>query len=57
MAWSGGHGQAKARDPSGRTGSDRSQCTIWGGFMADPAGTIHYHDRANPAIGGIGTCF
>ncbi|MEV1146262.1 hypothetical protein [Micromonospora sp. NPDC049799] len=35
----------------------RGGCTIWGGFMADPAGTIHYHDRANPAIGGIGTCF
>ena len=32
-------------------------CTIWGGFMADVSGTIHYHDRANPAIGGIGTCF
>ena len=32
-------------------------CTIWGGFMADPTGTIHYHDRANPAVGGIGTCF
>ncbi|SCL61603.1 hypothetical protein GA0070606_3469 [Micromonospora citrea] len=32
-------------------------CVIWGGFMADPTGTIHHHDRANPAIGGIGTCF
>ncbi|MGC4792204.1 hypothetical protein ACLQ22_30820 [Micromonospora sp. DT178] len=32
-------------------------CIIWGGFMADPSGAIHYHDRANPAIGGIGTCF
>ncbi|MEU6075400.1 hypothetical protein [Micromonospora sp. NPDC047074] len=35
----------------------RGGCTIWGGFMADPSGAIHYHDRANPAIGGIGTCF
>ena len=35
----------------------RGGCTIWGGFMADPSGTIHYHDRANPAIGGIVTCF
>ncbi|MEU4772748.1 hypothetical protein [Micromonospora sp. NPDC023644] len=32
-------------------------CIIWGGFMADPSGTIHRHDRVNPAIGGIGTCF
>ncbi len=32
-------------------------CTIWGGSMADTSGTIHHHDRANPAIGGIGTCF
>lgn len=35
----------------------RGGCIIWGGFMADPSGTIHYHERANPAIGGIGTCF
>ncbi|MCM0677226.1 hypothetical protein NCC78_21410 [Micromonospora phytophila] len=35
----------------------RGGCTIWGGLMADPTGTIHYHDRANPAVGGIGTCF
>ncbi|SCL21622.1 hypothetical protein GA0074692_1217 [Micromonospora pallida] len=32
-------------------------CTIWGGLMEDSTGTVHYHDRANPAIGGIGTCF
>ncbi|SCG19536.1 hypothetical protein GA0070610_5913 [Micromonospora echinofusca] len=35
----------------------RGGCIIWGGFMADAGGTIHYHERANPAIGGIGTCF
>ncbi|MEV4480287.1 hypothetical protein [Micromonospora coxensis] len=35
----------------------RGNCTIWGGLMADPDGTVHHHDRANPAIGGIGTCF
>ncbi|RKN38695.1 hypothetical protein D7223_30725 [Micromonospora endolithica] len=35
----------------------RGGCVIWGGSVADPAGTVHQHDRANPAIGGIGTCF
>ncbi|MGB2572212.1 hypothetical protein ACPFP2_27775 [Micromonospora citrea] len=35
----------------------RGNCTIWGGLMAAPDGTVHHHDRANPAIGGIGTCF
>lgn len=34
-----------------------SGCAIWGGFMADASGTIHWHDRANPAIGGAVTCF
>ncbi|MET8910182.1 hypothetical protein [Micromonospora sp. NPDC004551] len=32
-------------------------CAIWGGSMTDPAGTVHQHDRANPAIGGAVTCF
>ncbi|MCW3816450.1 hypothetical protein ONA91_18550 [Micromonospora sp. DR5-3] len=32
-------------------------CAIWGGAMADPSGTLHRHDRANPAIGGAVTCF
>ncbi|MEV4199595.1 hypothetical protein [Micromonospora globbae] len=35
----------------------RGGCAIWGGYAADLSGTISYHDRANPAIGGIGTCF
>ncbi|MDH6463384.1 hypothetical protein M2302_003576 [Micromonospora sp. A200] len=35
----------------------RGGCIIWGALMADPDGTVHHHDRANPAIGGIGTCF
>ncbi|MGW3606928.1 hypothetical protein [Micromonospora sp. NPDC005161] len=35
----------------------RGGCTIWGGLMGDPGGAVHHHDRANPAIGGIGTCF
>ncbi|MET8311229.1 hypothetical protein [Micromonospora sp. NPDC005173] len=35
----------------------RGGCAIWGGLMADPTGAISHHDRANPAIGGIGTCF
>ncbi|RLP98323.1 hypothetical protein [Micromonospora sp. CV4] len=35
----------------------RGSCTIWGGLMADPGGAVHHHERANPAIGGIGTCF
>ncbi|MBQ0906907.1 hypothetical protein [Micromonospora sp. U21] len=35
----------------------RGGCTIWGGLMADPGAAVHHHDRANPAIGGIGTCF
>ncbi|MGY0006936.1 hypothetical protein [Micromonospora sp. I033] len=32
-------------------------CAIWGGSMTDPAGVVHHHDRANPAIGGAVTCF
>ncbi|MEU5720840.1 hypothetical protein [Micromonospora sp. NPDC047738] len=32
-------------------------CAIWGGAMADASGTLHRHDRANPAIGGAVTCF
>ncbi|MEU1687482.1 hypothetical protein [Micromonospora sp. NPDC005707] len=32
-------------------------CAIWGGSMTDPAGVVHRHDRANPAIGGAVTCF
>lgn len=32
-------------------------CAIWGGAMADANGTLHHHDRANPAIGGAVTCF
>lgn len=32
-------------------------CAIWGGSMTDPAGAVHQHDRANPAIGGAVTCF
>ncbi|SCE72202.1 hypothetical protein GA0074695_0589 [Micromonospora viridifaciens] len=35
----------------------RGGCAVWGGFMADASGTIHRHDRANPAIGGAVTCF
>ncbi|GAB3950610.1 hypothetical protein GCM10027614_51320 [Micromonospora vulcania] len=34
----------------------RGGCAIWGGLLADPSGSVHRHDRANPAIGGIGTC-
>ncbi|MEV4654379.1 hypothetical protein [Micromonospora sp. NPDC049301] len=35
----------------------RGGYAIWGGLMADQGGTVHHHERANPAIGGIGTCF
>ncbi|MEV0431159.1 hypothetical protein [Micromonospora sp. NPDC050495] len=35
----------------------RGGCAIWGGAMTDPAGVLHRHDRANPAIGGAVTCF
>lgn len=35
----------------------RGGCAIWGGFMADAAGSIHYHHRANPAFGGVVACF
>ncbi|MFI7647071.1 hypothetical protein ACIBTZ_13460 [Micromonospora sp. NPDC049460] len=31
-------------------------CVLWGGSMADSSGTVWYHARANPAIGGIVTC-
>lgn len=35
----------------------RGGCATRGGFMAAAAGSIHYHDRANPAFGGMATCF
>lgn len=32
-------------------------CVLWGALMADSSGTVWYHQRANPAVGGIVTCF
>ncbi|GIH97445.1 hypothetical protein ACFFMN_28745 [Planobispora siamensis] len=35
----------------------RGRCVLWGGLLADPAGTVFLHERANAAVGGIVTCF
>ena len=32
-------------------------CVLWGALMEDSSGNVWYHARANPAIGGIVTCF